>query len=325
MISVISVIVPVYNASKYLDRCIRSILSQTFHNCEILLVNDGSTDNSLEICNSYAQRDQRIKVVSQLNAGVSAARNKGLSMAIGKYVMFVDSDDYMLPGMCEIMLQTIESKDADCVICGTTETWGGLWAPKENEDYTDLTFFKKDFDRHLNTELLSPPWNKIYKRELIRKGFDTSVSFGEDLMFNLDYFKNCKKISFISAAPFYHEKANENSLVNRVYPSRLSEIEKVHSAVLDFYEGSDQNISRKYIRDIIVYYRAVVQNNNFKRKEKRTFFEKWIKTSHLKEIDLGKMSIDWKNRLLLFFVRHRLWALSELQINWKSAIKPFCK
>ena len=132
-------------------------------------------------------------------------------------------------------------------------------------------------------------------------------------------------LRFISAAPFYHEKANENSLVNRVYPSRLSEIEKVHSAVLDFYEGSDQNISRKYIRDIIVYYRAVVQNNNFKRKEKRTFFEKWIKTSHLKEIDLGKMSIDWKNRLLLFFVRHRLWALSELQVNWKSAIKPFCK
>lgn len=321
----ISIIIPIYNSASYIDRCIQSILSQSNKDTEIILVNDGSTDNSLEICNSYAQRDQRIKVVSQPNTGVSAARNKGLSMAIGKYVMFVDSDDYMLPGMCEIMLQTIESKDADCVICGTTETWGGLWAPKENEDYTDLTFFKKDFDRHLNTELLSPPWNKIYKRELIRKGFDTSVSFGEDLMFNLDYFKNCKKISFISAAPFYHEKANENSLVNRVYPSRLSEIEKVHSAVLDFYEGSDQNISRKYIRDIIVYYRSVVQNNNFKRKEKRTFFEKWIKTSHLKEIDLGKMSIDWKNRLLLFFVRHRWWALSELQINWKSAIKPFCK
>lgn len=325
MLSVISVIVPVYNAGKYLDRCVSSILSQTFNNCEILLINDGSTDNSLEICNSYAQRDQRIKVVSQANAGVSAARNIGLSIAAGKYVMFVDSDDYMLPGMCEMMVEAIESKDADCIICGTTETWGGLWAPEENEDYTNLTSFKKDFIRHLSTELLSPPWNKIYKRELIKNGFDSSVSFGEDLMFNLDYFKNCKKIAFISDAPFYHEKANENSLVNKVYPSRLSEIEKVHSAVLDFYEGSDPDISKKYIRDIIVYYRAVVQNRNFKREEKRAFFEKWIKTSHLKEIDLSKVSIDWKNRLLLLFIRHRLWLLTELQINWKSALKLFYK
>lgn len=322
----VSIIIPVYNAEKYLNRCINSILSQKYNDWEAILVNDGSTDGSLKICNSYLDNiGIRIVVVSQPNSGVSSARNKGLSLATGPYVMFLDSDDYMFPEMCEMMVEAIESKDADCIICGTTETWGGLWAPKENEDYTDLASFKKDFIRHLSTELLSPPWNKIYKRELIKKGFDSSVSFGEDLMFNLDYFKNCEKISFISDAPFYHEKANENSLVNKVYPSRLSEIEKVHSAVLDFYEGSDPDISKKYIRDIIVYYRAVVQNRNFRREEKRAFFEKWIKTSHLKGIDLGKVSIDWKNRLLLFFIRHRLWLLAELQINWKSVLKLSCK
>ena len=321
----ISIIIPVYNAEKYLNRCIDSILSQSFNKYELILVNDGSTDNSLHICSSYAILYDNVLLVSQSNSGVSSARNKGLRHAKGEFVMFVDSDDYMLSGMCEMMVNTLESKKADCVICGTTETWGGLWVPVEDIDYGDLVSFKKDFVKHLSTELLSPPWNKIYKRALITNNFDTSVSFGEDLMFNLHYFNNCSKISFVSEAPFYHEKANENSLVNRVYPSRLSEIEKVHSAVLNFYKGTDPGINRKYLRDIVVYYRAIVQNSNFSREEKRTFFEKWIKTSHLKEIDLGKVSIDWKNRLLLFFVRHRLWLLSELQINWRSAIKPFCK
>lgn len=321
----LSIIVPIYNSLKYIHRCLDSLMVQTYSDIEVILIDDGSTDGCVNVCHKYALRDNRISVFSQPNSGVSSARNYGLSLAKGKYIMFLDSDDYMFPEMCETMVNAIEVIGADCVICGTTETWGRLWAPEKNVNYDNLSQFKKDFVKHLSTELLSPPWNKIYKRALITNNFDTSVSFGEDLMFNLHYFNNCNKISFVSEAPFYHEKANENSLVNRVYPSRLSEIEKVHSAVLNFYKGTDPGINRKYLRDIVVYYRAIVQNSNFSREEKRTFFEKWIKTSHLKEIDLGKVSIDWKNRLLLFFVRHRLWGLSELQVNWKSFIKPFCK
>lgn len=321
MKGMISIIIPVYNAEKYLKRCIDSILSQSFKKYEIILVNDGSTDNSLHICSSYAILYNNVLLVSQRNSGVSSARNKGLSHAMGEYVMFVDSDDYMLPGMCEMMVNKLESSNADCVICGTTETWGGLWAPAEDVDYGDLPAFKKDFVKHLKTELLSPPWNKIYKRALITKNFDTSVSFGEDLMFNLDYFNNCNKISFVTEAPFYHEKANENSLVNRVYLSRLSEIETVHSAVLNFYDGMEPEVNQKYIRDLLVYFRAIVQNENYSTREKRMYFNEWIKNAHICNIDLNCMSMNWKAQLLLFFIRHKMWGMAERQINWREFLK----
>lgn len=317
----ISIIIPVYNAEKFLERCLQSVISQSYQDLEIILVNDGSLDNSLNICHSFSHKDKRVKVMTQTNSGVSSARNNGLSSATGEYVMFVDSDDYMLPGMCEMMVNTLESKGADCVICGTTETWGGLWAPVEDVDYEDLTSFKMDFIKHLRTELLSPPWNKIYKRAFITLDFDTSVSFGEDLMFNLNYFNNCNKISFVTKAPFYHEKANENSLVHRVYPSRLYEIETVHSAVLNFYDGMDPEVNQKYIRDLLVYFRAIVQNEYFSIKEKRECFNEWVKNAHICFIDLSNMSMGWKTRLLLFFIRHKMWGMAEMQINWRKLLK----
>lgn len=317
----ISIIIPVYNAEKYLERCLQSIISQSYQDLEIILVNDGSLDNSLNICHSFSHKDKRVKVMTQTNSGVSSARNNGLSRAKGEYVMFVDSDDYMLPGMCEMMVNTLESKGADCVICGTTETWGGLWAPAEDVDYSDLASFKMDFVKHLRTELLSPPWNKIYKRAFITMDFDTSVSFGEDLMFNLNYFNNCNKISFVTKAPFYHEKANENSLVNRVYPSRLYEIETVHSAVLNFYDGMDPEVNQKYIRDLLVYFRAIVQNEHFSINEKKECFNEWAKNAHICFIDLSNISMEWKTRLLLFFIRHKMWGMAEIQINWRKLLK----
>lgn len=321
----LSIIVPIYNSLKYIHRCLDSLILQTYSNIEIILINDGSTDGCVDVCHKYVLRDNRINVFSQPNSGVSSARNYGLSLAKGKYIMFLDSDDYMFPEMCETMVNAIETIGADCVICGTTETWGKLWAPAKDVNYDTLSQFKKDFVQQLSTELLSPPWNKIYKRELITEIFDTSVSFGEDLMFNLNYFTNCNKISFISAAPFYHEKANENSLVNKVYLSRLSEIETVHSAVLAFYEGSDPRINKKYIRDILVYYRAIVQNLNYTKKERYSYFNEWIKSSHLSNMKLMGLKIGWTNHLLLFFVRNRIWKLAEMQINWRSIYKYLFK
>ena len=187
MDSQISVIVPIFNASKYLKRCISSIVDQSYDKLEILLVNDGSTDNSLHICEAFAAKDNRIKVISQDNGGVSKARNTGLRFATGEYVMFLDSDDYMLPDMCKTMLDVLHSKQADCVICGIQEPEGGLWCPQRNIDYSTLADFKRDFIYQLNTELLSPCWNKIFKKQLIPHLFNEDISFGEDLFFNLKF------------------------------------------------------------------------------------------------------------------------------------------
>lgn len=316
----VSIIVPVYNAVMYIDRCVQSILSQTIREYEVILVNDGSSDGSLHLCQSYADAYDNITLISQDNSGVSAARNRGLSVAKGTYVMFVDSDDYMFPQMCEIMVNTIEEKNADLVVCGTTETWGGLWAPERDVDYHTFDSFKKDFIEHFNSELLSPPWNKIYRRELIKDMFDTSISFGEDLMFNLKYLKNCQRVSFIKSAPFYHEKANENSLVNRIYPSRLVEIEKVHSNVLAFYESDNPKLHQKYIRDILVYFRAILKSKNCSKRDKHEQLDIWASSAHLNKIRVDGLQINCKDKLLLRCVRLRMWAIAEVIVKFKSLL-----
>lgn len=316
----ISIIIPVYNAGSYLRRCLESIIAQNYADIQIVIVDDGSLDNSLKICRYFEANYDNVIVIAQQNAGVSAARNAGLGVAKGEYVMFVDSDDYMFPQMCETMVHKIEEKGADLVVCGTTETWGGVWAPKRDVDYSSLESFKSDFIEHLTSELLSPPWNKIYRREQIKDLFDTSSSFGEDLMFNLNYLKSCQRISFIKSAPFYHEKANEESLVNRVYPSRLIEIEKVHSAVLDFCNTKNPQIHQKYIRDLLVYVKAIIKNEKYSREELFIYLNEWIKTSYLNNLEPKQLSISWKNKLLLRCLKKRRWNIAYAIINFKSLI-----
>ena len=114
----ISVIVPVYNVENYLPRCLDSIINQTYTNLEILLVDDGATDNSGKLCDEYAQKDNRIRVFHKENGGVSSARNMGLDNATGEYIAFVDSDDYIDKCMYEIMLNSSVQNNADIVVCG---------------------------------------------------------------------------------------------------------------------------------------------------------------------------------------------------------------
>lgn len=244
----ISIIIPVFNAEKYINRCIKSVVDQSYSELEIIVVNDGSIDNSLFICELLATQDRRIKVISQDNGGVSKARNTGLRLAKGEYVMFLDSDDYMLPEMCKTMLDVLHKKQADCVICGIQEPEGGLWCPQKSMDYSTLEDFKKDFIYQLNTELLSPCWNKIFKRQLITNLFNEDISFGEDLIFDLEYLSNCTRLSFITTPLVYHEKQVAGSLVTKTGFRRLMDIENIHKTIMQFI--GEKNLLEIYIINI---------------------------------------------------------------------------
>ena len=113
----ISIIIPVYKVEKYLKRCVDSVIGQTYPNLQIILVDDGSPDNCPQICDEYAAQDKRIEVIHQANAGVSNARNNGLKVAKGDYILFIDSDDYIAPDMCEKMLAFAQQTQADIVVC----------------------------------------------------------------------------------------------------------------------------------------------------------------------------------------------------------------
>lgn len=193
----ISVIVPVYKVEKFISQCIKSILEQSFTDFELLLVDDGSPDNSGKICDEWSQKDNRIRVFHQNNAGVSAARNRGLTEAQGRYVVFIDSDDWILPCYLE-HLHTYAGKGL--VVQGyvfATEDGRieeNVYFPK-NRKYTLLDF--KDLLLEEDVKFLSPPWNKIYDLHVIKEHslfFDEQVSFAEDALFVYYYMLHCEFI-----------------------------------------------------------------------------------------------------------------------------------
>lgn len=196
---IISIIVPVYKAEKYLSRCVASLLSQSFTAFELLLIDDGSPDNSGKICNDWAEKDCRIRVLHQENAGVSAARNRGLDEAKGEYIVFADSDDYVGIDYLKHLYEEKLSAPDSIVIQGFT-----IVSEKVDKQYTTsftpLTYTGKDV-RHLflNDEMrdMRGPVAKLFSRALIERlglRFPTETSFGEDTIFNFQYLFHCRQV-----------------------------------------------------------------------------------------------------------------------------------
>lgn len=206
----ISIIIPIYNADKYLSDCIDSLLSQTYNNLEIILVDDGSTDNSGKICDDYAKKDKRIKVIHKQNGGVSSARNQGLDIAKGDYIAFVDPDDYVLPDMYKTLLRVIQNTNTDIVICGSTTTdihgttCKSYFPTNNNFVYSKFVDWFQDFIEYGNLQVV---WNKLFKKNiLIGHSFDTDLVRAEDVNFLLDVTKNNYHIALCPKVFYYYVK-----------------------------------------------------------------------------------------------------------------------
>lgn len=212
----ISIIVPVYNTSKYLEKCLYSLMNQTIKNIEIIVVNDGSTDNSLEIINKIAKEDERIKVYNKKNGGLSSARNYGIEKSTGKYIGFVDSDDYVREDMYEILKKNLEDNSADMSIC--------RWYLVENEIKRECNF--KTENIVLNSEdainvLLSHSSfdnfvvTKLYKRELFDDIRFDEGKLLEDLLIMYKLINKSRLISLCSEPLYYYVQRN-NSITNNL-------------------------------------------------------------------------------------------------------------
>lgn len=238
----ISIIVPVYNAEEYLDKCIESLIDQTYTNIEIIFVYNKSTDNSLQKLQQYQKIDSRILIVEKENEGVSAARNKGMNLATGDYLMFVDSDDWIDLDNCERALQMIVKEQADIVLWSYVREFQNQSLKKEIFDEEKIVFFKEEtkkihrrFIGVLDEEMVRPEnadalctvWGKLYKRELIvnnRIFFVDLQEIGtyEDGLFNLEVFNFADKVIYINQF-FYHYRKTNNSSITSKYNSELSE------------------------------------------------------------------------------------------------------
>jgi glycosyltransferase involved in cell wall biosynthesis len=227
----VSIIIPVYNAEKYLRQCIDSVIQQTYRDLEIILVDDGSTDNSGKICDEYAIKDSRIKVFHINNSGVSFARNKGIQESSGQYLMFVDSDDYIDLNMVEILISEISQSKSDLVICGyTTVTHENYIKSQCKKAFLKG---KKEISNYIiknyHPGYINSPCNKLYRKDLIKHYFDENQSLGEDLLFNIDYLKSVNSINCINDCLYYYRRENNESLSLR-YRSDLLKLRTYKSS-----------------------------------------------------------------------------------------------
>lgn len=219
----ISVIVPVYNVEKYIRRCIDSILLQAYTNFELLLVNDGSTDNSGKICDEYAKIDQRIKVFHKQNGGVSSARNLGLDKAIGEWIAFVDSDDYITKSYLENLIKEVKSND--CIVISNYHHCNKPpMMQLENINLSRENMVRYFFDYHIFN--LSVPYSKLFNTHIINQNkirYPLGIHMGEDGIFMAQYL-NCISSAIIINTLDYNVNETEGSLSSK-YNSFNSEWE----------------------------------------------------------------------------------------------------
>lgn len=212
----LSVIVPVYNAEKFLDKCIQSIRDQTYPNMEIILVEDGSSDASLAICRRHEREDERIRVIAKENEGVSVARNVGLDHAIGEYIGFVDSDDFIERDMYESLISGMEESSADLAVCGIAQVY-------DNRVIRDGVEFKKVISREeavymvLDSRYISVnPVNRVYKRKIFEGLRFPAGMTSEDAYLILDILAGAERI-FVDLTPKYYYVHRTDSITTSGY------------------------------------------------------------------------------------------------------------
>lgn len=327
----VSIIIPIYNAQIYLKKCLDSVMGQTLREIEIILINDGSIDNSLNICKEYARKDKRIKVIDKENKGVSKARNTGLLYAKGEYVTFIDSDDCIEHNMIEELYNSATANNAEFCMCNYV---------KENNGkilYIDSSIYKKVLEGNdIKNYLLIPlierednqkehilgnfrgPLGKLFKKDIIEKyniKFKKDLIIGEDFIFNLEFLIHTNK-AVINQGFYYHYLINTNSATMRykkdcwksIYRNiilYLKDFLKNNNLCLEAKGKVDKLIIKYFLMSIINEGR---KNNPKSRVEKinaiREMCEDKIIMNSLKSVDLSLYGK--RNNLILFLAKYKL-------------------
>lgn len=236
----VSIIVPIYNAENYLRRCVDSILNQEYTDFELLLVNDGSTDASGDICEEYGDQDPRIIVIQKENTGVSDSRNRALDRARGKYLQFLDSDDWITPDATRLFVRAAEEYGCDMVISDFYRVVGERLSTKGDiEEEGVLT--REEFAAHMMENpadfYYGVLWNKLYRRDIVEEHnlrMDTDINWCEDFMFNLEYIRYAK-VFYALHAPIYYYVKRKGSLASQGI--NISKTVKMKLNVFEYYNN----------------------------------------------------------------------------------------
>lgn len=248
-----------FNAEKYLEKCVESLLNQTVENYEIILVDDGSNDKSVEICDKLSAQNEKVIALHKKNSGPSATRNCGIDSAKGEYILFADSDDLVDNNYIELLTSPLISDEYDLVVSGFIAEHSKEKKEKKSlSDNSDKDFEKQEFFELINSQLIYYVWNKCFKREIIIKNkirFDESLRYCEDLCFVLEYIRHMeKKIRYINRFPYIYF-IRQSSVTGSTYHKDgftgkrqryFNEFEKTFDSM--------KNVDDKYLNKFYSYY-----------------------------------------------------------------------
>ena len=254
----ISVIIPIYNSKRYLEKCLNSIVNQTFKDIEIICINDGSKDNSEKILENFALTDKRIKIINSKHRGISFARNKGIEIAKGKYCYFVDSDDWIELNTLEKLINIAENNNVDVVIhnaLNVIEDDSCIKEAKRVQKYFDKRNKPNgiyDVPLDINRNITCTPWNKLYKMEIINK-FNCKFPNGlihEDVLFLWEYIIHCKNYYYLEDKLYYYFRRQDSTVIMANYSRRALDILRIHKLIYKTVEKQkDIRLYQPYITD----------------------------------------------------------------------------
>lgn len=313
----ISIVVPIYNAEQYISSCIESLCNQTYSNIEIVLVDDGSTDRSGKICDEYASKDSRIKVIHKVNGGVSSTRNAGIDNAEGEYIMFVDSDDEICEDCVSSNLTLAKENDADLVIYGflyNAIDEGSCHNNGFDQDYilSEAEFFDGFYCDIVEREFINPPWNKLIRKTLLTENkirFNENYSICEDMAFSTEVVAASKKIVLNHEICYKYNIKLTGSLVFKFH-------ENYFEALTNFYDLSlaycnrymNQTKQRKCIDSIysslaIMYIKQICCNDKWEKKDKMVKLKSILKdTKFLSALQNAELN---RKKTIVRFLIHR--------------------
>lgn len=252
--ALISIIIPVYKVEKYLEKCIQSVINQTYENLQIILVDDGSPDNCGKICDEYAKKDHRIEVIHKSNGGLSDARNKGLEIAKGEYIGFVDSDDYIEADMYEVLYNLLKQYNADVSICNFYTVSQGKISIKNADnginEYNRIEILKEIL---LDKNIQSYAWNKLYKKELFDEIKYPIGKKYEDIGTTFYLLEKCNKVVVTGKSEYYYIN-RQDSIVNNVTETTITDYIELIMQRYDYIEENIKELSsynKDYLKRIL--------------------------------------------------------------------------
>lgn len=313
---IISVIIPVYNVEKYLCRCIDSVLSQTYKNIEVILVDDGSTDGSSDICNDYQLKDSRIKVIHTTNGGVSNARNIGIDVSTGKYIGFVDSDDWISSDMYEKLYNEMIRNNADIVQCSflfVNEKNESI-KPFDKNDINKICDKSEGISRLVDENFISGVCNKLFTRKIIGDNrFEIGKKMSEDAFFNFKVFLNCNKsVEIVDVGYFYFLR--NNSATNNKFNKDFFDSIYFDKKMMEILKNKNSVLERKAYNRLArtsIFLACKIRQDKFQKKYKSEYIKLLnIIKEYSKIFDFGdKFTAKYKILILAIKINKRMFSV----------------